>query len=56
MNYPHAEVEYSFFDRNKTKYPLGFGDMLREQMSYMKNVKITDEEIDFMKKVVLLSS
>lgn len=50
MNYPHAEVEYSFFDRNKTKYPLGFGDMLREQMSYMKNVRITDEEIDFMKK------
>lgn len=50
MNYPHAEVEYSFFDRNKTIYPIGFDELLREQISYMENVKITEQEIEFMKK------
>lgn len=48
QNYPRAEVEYSFFDRNKTKYPAGFADMLREQLDYMHNVTITQEEMDFL--------
>lgn len=50
MNYPHAEVEYSFFDRNKTKYPEGFGELLQEQIDGMQTVKITDKEINFMKE------
>ncbi len=50
MNYPNAEVEYSFFDRNKTKYPYGFDRLLQEQVNNMPSVKITDEEISFMKK------
>lgn len=28
--YPRAEVEYKFFDRNHTKYPKGFADLLQE--------------------------
>ena len=47
--YPRAEVEYRFFDRNHTKYPKGFGKLLQEQVNYMENVVITDEEIAFMK-------
>ena len=48
--YPRAEVEYKFFDRNNTKYPKGFGELLQEQVNYMENVSITDEEIEFMSK------
>ena len=46
--YPRAEVEYSFIDRNKTVYPAGFAELLQEQVNYMKDVVITDEEIAFM--------
>ena len=46
--YPRAEVEYSFIDRNKTVYPEGFAALLQEQVDYMKNIVITDEEIAYM--------
>ena len=49
-NYPHAEVKYKFFDRNKEKYPSGFGDELIRQVHGMREVTITDEEVDFMEK------
>lgn len=48
--YPKAEVEYKFFDRNKTKYPSNFAKLLQEQVNYMKDVVITDEEINFMRE------
>ncbi len=48
QQYPRAEVEYTFIDRNETRYPEGFADLLQEQVNYMRNVVITDEEIDFM--------
>ena len=47
--YPRAEVEYSFIDRNNTVYPKGFADLLQEQVNYMAGVVITDEEVDYMK-------
>ena len=50
QTYPRAEVKYSFFDRNHTKYPKGFGELLQEQINGMKDVVITEEEIDFMKR------
>ncbi|WP_273412536.1 nicotinate phosphoribosyltransferase, partial [Prevotella aurantiaca] len=50
QTYPRAEVEYTFFDRNDTIYPKGFAELLNEQLGYMPNVIITEEEIDFMKK------
>ncbi len=46
--YPRAEVEYTFFDRNGYRYPEGFGTLLREQVEMMKDVVITDEEVEFM--------
>ena len=42
QQYPRAEVEYTFFDRNNTCYPKGFADLLQEQVNYMANVKSTD--------------
>ena len=46
--YPRAEVEYTFYDRNHQIYPKGFAELLQEQVNYMTNVIITDEEVDFM--------
>lgn len=46
--YPRAEVEYSFFDRNHQKYPAGFAALLQEQVDHMKDVAITDEEVEYM--------
>lgn len=48
--YPNAEVKYHFFDRNKTKYIQGFAHLLQEQIEYMKDLVITDDEINFMKE------
>ena len=46
--YPRAEVEYTFYDRNRTVYPAGFAQLLREQIDAMAGVVITDEEVEFM--------
>lgn len=51
--YPRAEVEYSFIDRNRQKYPEGFAQKLREQIDHMADVTITDEEVEFMKEKCL---
>ena len=50
QTYPRAEVEYTFFDRNGTVYPQGFDKLLQEQVDYMKNVVIQEDEIEFMLK------
>ena len=50
--YPRAEVRYAFFDRNHTRYPQGFGELLQEQINGMKDVVITEEEIAFMKRKI----
>ena len=50
QKYPRAEVEYTFFDRNHTKYPKGFDSLLQEQVDYMPAVVITDEEVNFMRE------
>lgn len=47
--YPRAEVEYSFRDRNGTRYPKGFDKLLQEQIDGMADVVVTQEELDFMR-------
>lgn len=47
--YPRAEVEYTFYDRNAYRYPQGFDLLLREQVEMMRNVVISDEEVEFMR-------
>ncbi|MGI6231497.1 MAG: nicotinate phosphoribosyltransferase [Prevotella sp.] len=49
-NYPRAQVKYSFVDRNHTAYPEGFDQLVREQIGYLENLVITDEEIAFMRR------
>lgn len=46
--YPRAEVEYSFFDRNKSKYPKGFDKILQKHVDNMVNIVITDDEVNFL--------
>lgn len=48
-NYPRAQVRYIFKDRGNTVYPPEFGRELREQIDSLASLKITDEEIEFMK-------
>ena len=40
--YPRAEVEYTFYDRNRQVYPEGFADLLREQLDSLKDVVISE--------------
>lgn len=49
-NYPRAQVKYAFFDRNDLVYPSGFGLELKKQVEALESLKITDDEIDFMKR------
>lgn len=48
--YPRAIVKYRFYDRNNTVYPKGFAEELKKQVKMLENLRITDEEIDAMKK------
>lgn len=49
-NYPRAMVKYAFVDRNNTVYPEGFADELNRQVETLESVKVTEEEIAFMKR------
>lgn len=49
-NYPRARVKYRFTDRNNSIYPPGFADSLNEQIEMLENVRVTEEEIAFMKR------
>ena len=49
-NYPRAQVRYRFQDRDNTVYPSGFARELREQINSFRSLKITQDEIEFMKK------
>ncbi len=49
-NYPRAQVKYSFKDRNDTVYPDGFAALVEEQIEMLENLRITEEEIAFMRR------
>ena len=40
QQYPRAEVEYTFYDRNKTCYPQGFDKLLQEQVVYSNGLDV----------------
>ncbi|MDE6558423.1 MAG: nicotinate phosphoribosyltransferase [Muribaculaceae bacterium] len=48
-NFPRTRVKYKFNDRDNRIYPEGFADALREQIVYLEDLKITSEEIEFMR-------
>lgn len=49
-NYPRTQVKYEFTDRNNTAYPPGFADELLHQIELLENVRITEDEIAFMRR------
>lgn len=49
-NFPRTAVRYRFNDRDNTVYPQGFDTALRQQIAYLADLTITDEEIAFMKR------
>lgn len=49
-NYPRTQVKYKFNDRNNTVYPVGFADELKRQILMLENLRITPEEIEFMRR------
>ena len=49
-NYPRTQVKYRFNDRDHTRYPAGFAEALEQQIALLENLRITDGEIDFMRR------
>ncbi|MDD2601802.1 MAG: nicotinate phosphoribosyltransferase [Prevotella sp.] len=49
-NFPRAQVKYTFVDRNNTIYPIGFAQLVQEQVKMLENLVITDGEVDFMRR------
>jgi len=47
--YPESIVKYKFFDRNNTIFPDGFDIKLKEEINKMANIKMTDEEENFIR-------
>lgn len=51
VNFPLAWVVYEFVDRSNRIYPKGFADELKRQIKMLEGVVITEQEIDFLKKM-----
>lgn len=49
-NFPRTQVRYEFTDRDNRVYPPGFDVALREQLKMLEELRITDEEIAFMRR------
>jgi len=48
QKFPRAIGKYSFIDRNSTCYPKGFAEKVKNQLKKMEDVKLTDDEFNFM--------
>lgn len=48
--FPRTKVKYLFNDRDDTVYPRGFDRLVSEQIAMLENLKITDEEIAFIRR------
>ncbi len=48
-HYPRVEVEYEFFNRNKTPFPDGFGQELRKEVDAMRELHLTRDEEGFLR-------
>lgn len=50
VNFPRAIVKYEFVDRSNLIYPKGFAEEFLRQIKMLEDVKITEEEIAFLKR------
>src|SRR5579862_8671693 len=55
-NFPNTQVTYEFFNRGKTKFPIGFAAQLRKQIQYLSCLKLTDEEVEYLKSLNLFNA
>lgn len=55
-NFPNATVTYEFFNRGKTKFPIGFAAQLRKQVQYLTCLKLSDDEVQYLKDLNLFSA
>ncbi|MDO5035695.1 MAG: nicotinate phosphoribosyltransferase [Porphyromonas sp.] len=46
--YPRAYGRFSFIDRDGTRYPEGFADLVRHQIECMSDLALTEEEAEFL--------
>lgn len=46
--FPRARGRFAFVDRDNTVYPKGFDTLLQEEINLMTQLKLTDEEADFL--------
>lgn len=49
--FPRAKVTYEFFNRNKTPFPKGFAEALRRQVVLMADLRLREDEADFLKAI-----
>lgn len=43
-DFPKAIVEFDFFNRGKTEFPVGFDNNLREQLVHLSHLRLTSDE------------
>lgn len=48
QNLLHEKVEFRFFNRGKTKFPIGFGDALRKQVDMFSDLRFKDYMLEHM--------
>ena len=48
--FPRAKVRYKFINRGETKFPDGFAEQLRKEISKMADLKLQSEEKGFLKE------
>lgn len=48
--YPQAKAKYAFINRGQDQFPDGFGDLLRNEIKKMEQLRLTPEEKMFLRK------
>ena len=48
--FSRAKVRFQFINRGKTKFPEGFGEILRKEIAKMAELRLSMDEKDFLKK------
>lgn len=51
FQFPNALVEYVFINRGKTKFPVGFDVELKKQLKFMSQIKMKENEFEFLNKL-----
>ena len=55
FKFPYTKVEYTFINRNDTKFPKNFDKELNRQIKYMEMISLKSDERKFLKSISFLS-